>query len=299
VLRRNGVGSSAGISRRAGLAGIAITLVCSFAAPAALADRRPQPNADELWRSYPLEQKAAETAPAPAAARRGSAPAPDRASDTDSPWPLFAAIGVASALLVGLVAARRRRRPAVADGHPPQTAPPWPDAGAEPVAPGAARATAAAAAAPVAARVARGQAPPRGRPQPSTGGVAGASRRPSAARGPVCQIRWSRRGGWFYAATADADGAEHRLGRSPGVAWDAPGPPEETPEARAALRHLAKDLRERGWRPLRARGIDFDERQWYARRFRWPTEAEIDAARGGEGAASREVTARRGARHEQ
>jgi hypothetical protein len=297
VLRGNGVGRSARISRRAGLAGIVITLVCAFAASAALADRRPQPNADELWRSYPLEQKAAKTAPAPAktapapaASRRGSAPAADRASDTDSRWAVLAAIGVASALLVGLVAARRRRRPAVADGHAPQAVPPRSDAAAEPAAP---RATAAAAAAPVAARVARGEAPPRDRPQP-TGGAGGANRRRPAARGPVCQIRWSRRGRWFYAATVDTDGAEHRLGRSPGVAWDTPGPPEETPEARAALRHLAKDLRERGWRPLRARGVDFDERQWYARRFRWPTEAEIEAAPGGEGAPSREVAVRRG-----
>jgi LPXTG-motif cell wall-anchored protein len=294
VLRRTGVGRSARISRRAGLAGIAIALVCAFAASAALADRRPPPNADELWRSYPLEQKAAKTAPAPAASRRGSPPAADRASDTGSPWPVLAAIGVASALLVGLVAARRRRRPAVADGHAPQAAPPGPDTRAEPAAPAAARAAAAAAAAPVAARVARGQAPPRDRPQPSTGGAAGANRGRAAARGPVCQIRWNHRGRWFYAATVDADGAEQRLGRSPVVDWDAPGPPEETPEARAALRRLAKDLRERGWRPLRARGIDFDERRWYARRFRWPTAAEIEAAGADEGSPSREVAARRG-----
>jgi hypothetical protein len=289
VLRGTGVGRSARISRRVGLAGIAITLVCAFAASAALADRRPPPNADELWRSYPLEQKAAKTAPAPAASRREPAPAADRASDTGSPWPVLAAIGVASALLVGLVAARRRRRPAVADGHAPEGAQPGPDVAA---APAAARAAAAAAAAPVAARVARGQAPPRDRPQPSTGGAAGNTRRASAARGPVCQVRWSRRGRCFYAATVDADGAEQRLGRSPVVDWHGPGPPEETPEARAALRRLAKDVRERGWRPLRARGIDFDERQWYARRFRWPTEAEIEAARGGEGAPSPEVAVR-------
>jgi hypothetical protein len=77
--------------------------------------------------------------------------------------------------------------------------------------------------------------------------------------------------------TVDAQGAEQRVGRSPVLEGAPPGPPEETPEARAALRRLAKDVRERGWRPLRARGLDFGERQWYARRFRWPTEAESQA----------------------
>jgi hypothetical protein len=95
--------------------------------------------------------------------------------------------------------------------------------------------------------------------------------------GPVCQIRWSRRGRWFYAVRIDPDGAEHRIGRSPRVDCDEPAPPGETPEASAALRQLVKDLRRGGWRPLRARGIDFEERRWYARRFRWPTEAEVVA----------------------
>jgi len=91
----------------------------------------------------------------------------------------------------------------------------------------------------------------------------------------VCQIHWSRRGRWFYAVRIDPDGVEHRIGRSPRVDWHEPGPPAETPEVRAALRQLVKDLREGGWRPLRARGIDFKERRWYARRFRRPTEAEV------------------------
>jgi hypothetical protein len=95
----------------------------------------------------------------------------------------------------------------------------------------------------------------------------------------VCQIRWSRRGRWFYAVRIDPDGVEQRLGRSPRVESDEPAPPAETPEASAALRQLVKDLRRGGWRPLRARGIDFEERRWYARRFRWPTEAELLAGK--------------------
>jgi hypothetical protein len=55
---------------------------------------------------------------------------------------------------------------------------------------------------------------------------------------------------------------------------DRPGsdPPDQTPEAEAALRLLARELRGLGWQPLRARGFDFDERRWYARRFRRPLE---------------------------
>jgi hypothetical protein len=119
-------------------------------------------------------------------------------------------------------------------------------------------------------------------------------RPPGRSKSPVCQIRWSRRGRWFYAVRIDSDGVEHRVGRSPRVDCDEPGPPGETPEARAALRQLVKDLRRGGWRPLRARGTDFDERRWYARRFRWPTEAEVLAGNTDAGDRPREVAGRPG-----
>jgi hypothetical protein len=68
---------------------------------------------------------------------------------------------------------------------------------------------------------------------------------------------------------------EKRLARSPQFEWsELSTPSEDSREAQAALRQLAKELRAKGWRPLRAKGFDFDERQWYARRFRWPTDAE-------------------------
>jgi hypothetical protein len=76
----------------------------------------------------------------------------------------------------------------------------------------------------------------------------------------------------------DSNGVEHMLASSPRLEEAGPAPPEESPEARAAIRRLAKDLRDRGWRPLRAKGIDFEERRWYARRFRWPTEEELAEA---------------------
>jgi hypothetical protein len=105
--------------------------------------------------------------------------------------------------------------------------------------------------------------------------------RPGAARrGPICQVRWSAPGTCFYAATTDVNGVEHRLAWSPPIEWREPGPPDENSrEARAAVRVLAKELRDKGWRPMRAKGDDFDEQRWYARRFRFPVaEGDDDVA---------------------
>jgi hypothetical protein len=102
----------------------------------------------------------------------------------------------------------------------------------------------------------------------------------AARRGPICQVRWSAPGTCFYAVTTDVDGVEHRLAWSPPIEWRQPGPPDEdSREARAAVRVLAKDLRDKGWRPMRAKGDDFDEQRWYARRFRFPVvEGDDDVA---------------------
>jgi hypothetical protein len=93
-------------------------------------------------------------------------------------------------------------------------------------------------------------------------------------------VRWSRRAACFYAVTTDREGVEHRLAWSPRVEWRAmTPPPEDNRRAQAALRVLAKELRDKGWRPMRAKGKDFDEPQWYARRFRFPVaEGEDDRA---------------------
>jgi hypothetical protein len=74
----------------------------------------------------------------------------------------------------------------------------------------------------------------------------------------------------------DADGAENRVARSPRVERPGSSPPEQTPEAKAALRKLAKELRDDGWKPLRAKGKDYGEQQWYTRRFRRPVEVDDD-----------------------
>jgi len=105
--------------------------------------------------------------------------------------------------------------------------------------------------------------------------------RPVAARrGPICQVRWSAAATCFYAVTTDADGVDHRLAWSPPFEWDEDGPPDEdSREARAAMRVLGKELRDKGWKPMRAKGDDFGESRWYARRFRFPViEGDDDAA---------------------
>jgi DNA invertase Pin-like site-specific DNA recombinase len=91
-----------------------------------------------------------------------------------------------------------------------------------------------------------------------------------ARSGPVCQIRWlpKGRGSCFSAVTIDAHGVAHSLATSRRVEWRGPAPPDENPDSEAALRQLSKILRDNGWRPMRVNGKDFNERQWYSRRFR-------------------------------
>jgi hypothetical protein len=114
---------------------------------------------------------------------------------------------------------------------------------------------------------------------------------------PTCQVRWSS-DGWFYAVTAGRDGVEHMIASSPPVDWPEAGPPEDTAAARWAVQRLAKDLVDRDWRPLRQKGIDFDERRWYARRFRRPTDDEIATARGDVGDEGQQVAGHQAAQHE-
>jgi hypothetical protein len=108
----------------------------------------------------------------------------------------------------------------------------------------------------------------------------------AARRGPICQVHWSPAGRCFYAVTTDADRVEHRIAWSPPFEWDADEPPdEESREARAALRVLAKELRDKGWRPMRAKGQDFDEPRWYARRFRLPVAEDEEVSSRSSGSA--------------
>ena len=249
MLGQRRAGASVRVWQRTGFAGVVICALTGLAASSALADRRPQPDPSELWRAYPLEQKPATVAKSPGATsakQRGAETPADKGSGRP-PRALIAAIGAAAALLaIGLIALRRRRQRPAAPALP-RAAPRAALFPAPPVAPPAAR--------------------------PRNGQRAAAARKAA-----TCQVRWNRRGRSFYAVLVDASGVEHMLVSSPRLDEAGPAPPDETPEARAALRQLATQLRERGWRPLRTKGIDFDERRWYARRFRWPTEEELAEA---------------------
>jgi hypothetical protein len=250
---------------------VIVGAVMGAAASGALADRGAQPDPTELWQSYPLEQKPATVADGPAAAmapknRKAHKPAssdPDQGSRGPTPG-VIVAIGFATALLVSAAIALRRgrRRPtAPSPARAAQVAAPV----AGPPAPRAIEPPRLAEPAPT---------PPRRAKPPPAAAATRNGRAVAQRKSLVCQVRWNRRGRSFYAVSVDADGSEHMLARSARLEEAGPAPPDETPDARAALRKLAKDLRERGWRPLRARGVDLGERQWYARRFRWPTEAE-------------------------
>ena len=288
----------------------------TMAPPTAPAGSSTAPRPEGLWRAYPLESKptaGVDTTASRVSSRstgrpRSSGSREDPARGMGPSWIAIVALAVGGAVMLSILLLRRARlsprRAVGASGDDEVTAH---DARRQPAAAGAVPyepdGTAAA------GRPSSPQAP-AATPEPRAAGAfghetvadvalpgrrfergaTGASReeRPGAgARNePVCQIRWvpGRRGSCFYAAMIDTDGIERALAWSPRFEWRGPSPPEETAEAQAALRQLAKELRTSGWRPLRAKGTDFDEQRWYARRFRQPAaETEDDQVRAGAG----------------
>jgi hypothetical protein len=197
---------------------------------------------EELWKAYPLEQRPATQASPPAPERRPGDVTTEEDSSGSSLWWLVAAAAGAALVLVAVVSDRKGKARSRRAESEVLVPASWPP---EPPAP----------------------------PQQA---------RASRPSGPVCQVRWSRNGSFFFAATTDPDGTERGIARSPSVDWNGSSPPEQEPEFEAALKVLSKQVRDLGWRPLRARGVDFDERRWYARRFRWPTEAEGERPTGGD-----------------
>jgi hypothetical protein len=285
---------------------VAVVVVCAvggLGTAASAADKGATPNPQPLWHAYPLDETPkADTPLAPAAQREpttrpATAPpalAPGGASSGPS-WIVLLAAAAAGALFVALVLqlydryiARPRARRASAEVEVPIPEPR--DLFSPPIrAVPAGRPPDPAALRP-GTRTSNGPPNPTLRLRPSIVVIPSeksrvddraAATKPEPGRAaasrndPVCQVRWSRRAARFYAVTTEPDGTERRLARSPRFEWREPSPPqEESREAQAALRQLAKELRDKGWRPLRAKGIDFDERRWYARRFRWPTDVE-------------------------
>jgi hypothetical protein len=250
VLRKGAIGAAGGLWRRAGLAVAIACAIGGVGAPAGVAQQRTTTNPEELWRAYPLEQRPTTTARPPASrattSRDSSA---SQASASDPPWILL--LGVVAGGVAGiLVALAVYRRQSAGDRRAPEPQPAQPP-------------------------------PEPARPVVAAAAATESARATAPRDGPVCQVRWSRRAGRFYAVTTDANGGERRIARSPQIDWRGPSPPEQSHAAQGALRQLSKELRDKGWRPLRAKGIDFDERQWYARRFRWPTQdADTDAEQG-------------------
>jgi hypothetical protein len=255
-----------------------------------------------LWQAFPLDDASAGSTPASGATTPARDRSPRRRSPEASssitpgqlggggvPWLVLVLGAAATAVFVavaldlrrGALSARRRR--AYPD-RPATSVRPRRRAALRP----RARLTAPAPAGPppVVSPPPEAARPPTAAP-PSDPGADGAPARRPRARGPVCQVRWLPRGrGMCFSAVITAeDGSERTLATSPPVQWRRSGPPDETSEARAALRQLSKTVRESGWRAMRAKGKDYDEQRWYARRFRPITEPSegTDAATGDAG----------------
>jgi hypothetical protein len=277
--------------RAAILAGCAVALAAPNAVAAGTTPGGTTPAgtnpAEQLWREYPLEQTATtgrgSPAPSSDSTTRRAPEKPAAAKGDGTPWIALLVVVFAGGIVAAITVLRHRRRrgrarpslpvaaepraiaapaPAPRTNEPiGRTAPAEPHR-REPDRTEAERAQAPAPApAPSAVHPRNGRAAERDKP-----------RTRAAPRGPICQIRWlpKGRGSCFAAVTTDDNGVERTLATSPHVEWRAATPPDQSSEAEAALRQLSKTLRESGWRAMRTKGKDFNEPQWYARRFRLP-----------------------------
>jgi hypothetical protein len=218
-------------------------------AASASAVSSPSPNPEVLWRAFPLDETptgGAGTPVRPLASQRvrgASSSSTDAMRSAAPAVALFAAASTGALLVFTALALRPGLAPSL---RGPRTR----------------------------ASVAAAPALPVRASQPARSRV-----RDRTQRAPSCQIRWDRRASCFYAVMVDADGVEHKLARSPRFELRGPSPPGPSPLAQAALTQLVRELRSSGWSPLRAKGTDFDEPRWYARRFRRATKVTEDDAR--------------------
>jgi hypothetical protein len=246
----------------------AVAACAALAALPALAPAQSTPK--PLWDEFPLEPRQRPTSPtsspavgsAPARAgdeerRAPRAAAPATGGEVRGAWLLLLALAAGGlALLAGIGRAARRKVPALAPR-------PRREPAVEPERFFVAAPRARPASAPLRAPVHQ-RAP---EPRPPAPPVAAASPPRRRTKGPTCQVRWTPRASRFTAIRVDDDGVEHRVAVSPRIAPPDGPLPGQSHEAQRALRALAKDLRAEGWRPLRAKGRDFGEVQWYTRRF--------------------------------
>jgi hypothetical protein len=233
----------------------ALVALAAAATPAAAAERTP----DRLLNAYPLEQRPATvaSAPAPAAAPPRTARSHPAAAEPPRLTQGGAiAIAIAAMLLAGVVVTRRRRGAEVA----------W--ASAVPVAgPAVAERPAPAGDAPPALAEPEPEIEPAPEPEPEPPPSAALPAR-AARDGVLCQVRWEcdGRASWFAAVTTK-DRERETVADSSDFFWRETDPPPRTPEAQAALRDLMDELRAAGWRPVRGRGRQQGAPRWYARRF--------------------------------
>lgn len=259
----------------------ACALAAMLGAPAGAGAQSPDPA--PLWKAYPLDEGAtakpqttqAQPTPSPTTpTARPELQASDEAGD-GPPWLLIGLAGIGGALFMTAVLAAGRRR----DGRHEPPAPPLPATAngranghvpreavaAALVAPSAPREPAFEVPEAVSVPIRRFDREP-GEPAPTPQQRAAAAR-----RGPICQVTWDAERSRFRAVATDEGGIEHELARSLRFDWHGPQPPpSDHRPAQSALRVLAKDLREKGWRPMRNKGTDLDAPRWYARRFRFP-----------------------------
>jgi hypothetical protein len=283
---------------------VAVLALAVAAASAGAADRTP----DQLLKEYPLEQRPATVANAPAPARsdadepRGDAPRVTQGAAI--------AIACAAMLLAGFVVVRRRpgaevasstagtvASPAVVEHPAPvieATAPVEedPEPAVEATAPDEEHAEPAAEATPP-VEDAEATTPVDEHPAPAieatepaveaTPASAPAEPVPPSPPPPIplparatrdgllCQIRWECDGrtSWFAAVTTK-DRAHETVADSADFPWNGTEPPPRTPDAQEALRDLIDELQIDGWQPVRGRGRQHGAPRWYARRFQLP-----------------------------
>jgi hypothetical protein len=222
--------------------------VLALAVTAALAVA--EPTSDPLLKAYPLEQRPATVANAPAPSSAADRPREDGSDGPRLTQGAAIAIACAAMLLAGLVVTRRRRDVNVAPLS----------SGAVPNAAGEQPRAAAAEPTPVGPAPSPPARPPTALPAPAP------------RDGVLCQIRWECDGSasWFTAVPTKFRDREP-VADSADFAWAGTEPPPRTPDAQAALHDLIEELQLDGWQPVRGRGRQHGAPRWYARRFVLPT----------------------------
>ena len=214
-------------------------------------DRSPTPSAEELWRTYPLQQspEPSETF-APAASTRPADEPP--APEDEAPVPLIGAAVLLLTLAGSLAVVRRRSR------QPSLPGPSW----ITPLLPAMAATAMLPDPRPRSPRLtALGDRPPPG----PAGRPAAEIRPPDPRRGWTAELEWRKN---RFAVVARADEAEAGvvIARSDPLPWP-PADAEAVDDLRRTAELLEGALSAAGWTPLPP------GRAWYAKRFAWAADA--------------------------